>query len=288
MAGITAAARKAVSAELVPDWEPPMPPAAETAMPPTVREGAAAVYLPSCMNRMFGRDPGELGADRDPSAPRSLPAALVAVSLRAGRPVWIPTGIAGSCCGTPWVSKGYRRGAEWMAEQTVGELWRWSDEGRLPVVIDATSCTQGLIESAPLLGEESAERLAALTILDSIEWARDLLADLEIGERVGTAVVHPTCSGTHLGLNSDLARLAAALADEVVVPEAASCCGFAGDRGFLHPELTASATAPEAAQAVAADGDAHLCSNRTCEIGMTRATGKSYESFLYLLERASR
>ncbi len=288
MAGITAAARKAVSAELVPDWEPPMPPAAETAMPPTVRAGAAAVYLPSCMNRMFGRDPGELGADRDPSAPRSLPAALVAVSLRAGRPVWIPAGIAGSCCGTPWVSKGYRRGAEWMAEQTVGELWRWSDEGRLPVVIDATSCTQGLIESAPLLGDASAERLAALTVLDSIEWARDLLADLEIGERIGTAVVHPTCSGTHLGLNSDLAGLAAALADEVVVPEAASCCGFAGDRGFLHPELTASATAPEAAQAVAADGDAHLCSNRTCEIGMTRATGKSYESFLYLLERLSR
>ncbi len=48
------------SAELVPDWEPPMPPPAETAMPPTVRDGAAAVYLPSCINRMFGRDPGEL------------------------------------------------------------------------------------------------------------------------------------------------------------------------------------------------------------------------------------
>ena len=64
--------------------------------------------------------------------------------------------------------------------------------------------------------------------------------------------------------------------------------GFAGDRGFLHPELTAAATAPEAAQVAAAGGDAHLCSNRTCEIGMARATGRSYESFVYLLERLSR
>ena len=288
MPRVTAAARRAVSAELVPEWEPPMPPPAPVAMPPTVREGAAAVYLPACVNRIFGRDPAARAADPDPAAPPSLPAALVAVSLRAGRPLWIPTGIAGTCCGTPWVSKGYRRGAEWMAVRTVEELWRWSQEGSLPVVIDATSCTQGLLEAGPLLGEAAAERLAAIRIVDSVAWARELLGALDVGERIGTAVVHPTCSGTHLGLNGDLAALAGALAEQVVVPEAATCCGFAGDRGFLHPELTASATAAEASEALAADADAHICSNRTCEIGMTRATGRSYESFVYLLERLSR
>ncbi|HET6831023.1 MAG TPA: FAD-binding and (Fe-S)-binding domain-containing protein, partial [Solirubrobacterales bacterium] len=267
MSGITAAARRAVSAELLPTWESPMPPPAPPGLPPTVREGAAAVYLPACINRIFGRDPA--GGDGDPA---SLPEALVAVSLRAGRPLWIPAGVAGSCCGTPWASKGYRRGAEWMAARTVAELWRWSDEGRLPVVVDASSCTLGLLESGSLLDEAGGERLEALTIIDSIAWARDLLAELEIGERVGTAVVHPTCAGLHLGLNDELAELAAALADEVVVPRSAACCGFAGDRGFLHPELTAAATAPEAAEVEAAGGDAHLCSNRTCEIGMARAT----------------
>ncbi len=254
-------------------------------MPPTTREGAAAVYMPSCVNRIFGRDSdGAAGTDE----PESLPAALVAVSLRAGRPLWIPTGIAGSCCGTPWVSKGYGRGAEWMAAETVADLWRWSGGGELPVVIDATSCTQGIIDSAALLAEADAERLSAIRIVDSVTWARELLPSLEIGERVGTAIVHPTCSGIHLGVNGDLVDLAGALADEVIVPEAAGCCGFAGDRGFLHPELTASATAAEASQAVAAGGDAHLCSNRTCEIGMSRATGRDYESFVYLLERLSR
>ena len=56
--GITALARRAVSAELVPEWEPPMPPPAPSGLPPSTREGAAAVYLPACVNRIFGRSPG--------------------------------------------------------------------------------------------------------------------------------------------------------------------------------------------------------------------------------------
>ena len=214
MAGLTGAARAAIGAELVPEWEPPMPPPAKTAMPPTTQPGAAAVYLPACVNRIFGRDRRRARAAGDPLAPGSLPEALVAVSLRAGKPLWIPTGVAGTCCGTPWVSKGYRDGASWMVNSTVEDLWRWSDGGRLPVVIDASSCTHGLLESAGLLNAPNAERLGQMTILDSVAWAADhLLANLEVTERVGSAVVHPTCSGTHLGLNGELERLAGALAE---------------------------------------------------------------------------
>ncbi len=74
----------------------------------------------------------------------------------------------------------------------------------------------------------------------------------------------------------------------MVVPTESTCCGFAGDRGFLHPELTASATAAEAEEVGKLDADAHLCANRTCEIGLERATGERYESFVYLLERLTR
>jgi D-lactate dehydrogenase len=176
-----------------------------------------------------------------------------------------------------------------MSNRTIEDLWRWSEQGALPVVIDASSCTHGLLESAELLSEQNAERLAAITVLDSISWASEhLLAGLRIERPVGTAVVHPTCSATHLGLNDALARLAGALAEDVVVPNESTCCGFAGDRGFLHPELSASATAAEAREVAAVDGDAHVCANRTCEIGLSRATGEAYESFIYLLERLSR
>jgi D-lactate dehydrogenase len=78
------------------------------------------------------------------------------------------------------------------------------------------------------------------------------------------------------------------MADEVYVAPSATCCAFAGDRGISHPELTASATAPQAEELSGREFDAYLSSNRTCEIGMSRATGERYESFLILLEELSR
>ncbi|CAB4964340.1 unannotated protein [freshwater metagenome] len=66
------------------------------------------------------------------------------------------------------------------------------------------------------------------------------------------------------------------LSDLVEVPTDWGCCGFAGDRGLLHPELTASATATQAAQIRGLDAAAHASANRTCEIGMTRATKRPY------------
>ena len=72
------------------------------------------------------------------------------------------------------------------------------------------------------------------------------------------------------------------------MPVQAGCCGFAGDRGFLFPELTASATRREATEVMGGQHDGYYSSSRTCEIGMTRATGRIYRSFLYLLEEATR
>jgi D-lactate dehydrogenase len=79
-------------------------------------------------------------------------------------------------------------------------------------------------------------------------------------------------------------------AETVVVPLFAECCGFAGDRGFLVPELTASATAVEAAEirkVLEAEPSAGLYSTcRTCEIGMARAVGRPFRSVLHLVHEA--
>jgi D-lactate dehydrogenase len=216
--------------------------------------------------------------------------ALVEVSARAGLPVWIPADVAGSCCGLPFGSKGFDEAQRHKANEMVDRLWGWSDEARLPVVIDAASCTQAVADPGEgVLSEESAGRLAQLEIVDSVAWAHDrLLPRLEIAEKVGSATVHPTCATRHMGLAPRLRRLAAALAEDVHVAPSATCCGFAGDRGFSHPELTAAATAPQASELAGRRFDAHLSSNRTCEIGLSRATGAPYESVVILLERLTR
>ena len=249
----------------------------------TTREGAAAVYFPSCTNRI-------MGASKQAKPGPSLADATVAVSERAGLPVWIPPDVGGSCCGVPWSSKGHREGHAWMARQTFEKLWRWSDEGTLPVVSDASSCTLGLTsETLAALPEDLQERHAKLELLDSVEWVERLLPNLNIERKLGRVAIHPTCATRHLGLAARLSAVAAAMAAEVAVPAAARCCGFAGDRGMLHPELTASATAPQAAElAERGPFDAYLSTNRTCEIGMERATGEPYGSIVLALEELTR
>jgi len=219
----------------------------------------------------------------------SVVEAMVRVSARAGSPVWIPPDVAGHCCAVPWGSKGYSDGHAWMANKMVESLWRWTDEGELSVIVDASSCTHGIVsELGSALTEENAERHGKLEILDATDWARDrLLPKLDIS-KAGAIAVHPTCSGRHLGMDRRLRKLAVELADDVFVPPSAACCGFAGDRGFLHPELTASATQEEAAEVKGRTFDAHISTNRTCEIGMERATGRRYVHVVQLLEVLTR
>ncbi len=276
------AARSLVSDELIPSWPRNMPPPAPAKLPETSREGAAAVYMPACVNRIFGRPRGDGDG-------LTLPEAMVAVSARAGLALWIPEDAGGHCCSVPWTSKGYTDGAAAMANRTVEALWRWSGEGELPVVIDASSCSLGIArEASDALGEENRERHGKLEILDSVSWARRLLPNLQIGERLRSVAVHPTCSTRHLGLERELREIAGAMADEVMQPIRSTCCGMAGDRGMLHPELMASATSEEAAELAGSSHDAYLCSNRTCEIALQQGTGAAYESFVIPLERISR
>jgi D-lactate dehydrogenase len=271
-----------------------LPPPAPGKLPATLHTGAAAVYVPSCTNRIFGsRSTDGPHASKSPTASAHRPwvvEALVEVSARAGLPVWIPEDVVGSCCGLPWSSKGFGEAHRHQANEMVERLWRWSGEGALPIVVDAASCTGSVADpGAGVLSEENAARLGELEILDSVAWAHDrLLPWLEVSEKVGTASVHPTCASRHLGLSHRLRALAGALADDVSVAPSATCCGFAGDRGISHPELTASATRPQAEELAGRRFDAHLSNNRTCEIGLERATGEPYESVILLLERLTR
>jgi D-lactate dehydrogenase len=91
-----------------------------------------------------------------------------------------------------------------------------------------------------------------------------------------------------MGQTTTLQRVAEALAEDVYVPPSAFCCGFAGDRGMLHPELTAAATAPEAAEVQARGFDAYVSTNRTCEIGLQQGIGRPYRSIVQLVEERLR
>jgi len=270
------AARAVLGEDNVPLHSPELPRGGRRRARPAPTAEPEAVYLPACVNAMFGPADGGAGVQ----------AAVEELCRRAGVTLLVPEGVDSLCCGTPWSSKGLASGLAVMRDRTLKALRAATRDGALPVICDAASCTEGIVHAL----EDDCR--APLTIIDAVAFVADRvlprLPDLSGAARLGRLVVHPTCSSTRMGLDPALEKVAAAVADEVRVPDDWGCCAFAGDRGMLHPELTASATAREAASVATLDGDAHASCNRTCELGMTRATGEEYRHVLELLEEATR
>jgi D-lactate dehydrogenase len=272
----TRAGRAVLGADVVPEWSPELPRGGKrrsTMLPSRAAPGtsAEAVYLPACVGAMFGPADGGAGVQR----------AFLDLCTRAGVTVHVPPEVDSLCCGTPWSSKGLERGAEVMKGKVVAALESASRGGQIPVVSDASSCTEGL--------RQLVESSGTMPVMDAVEFvATSVLPRLPDGEKLASLVLHPTCSSMRLGLDAALSDIAAAVARDVRVPVSWGCCAFAGDRGMLHPELTASATKAQAEEIAALAGEAHASCNRTCELGMTRATGRPYRHILELLDEVTR
>lgn len=233
------------------------------------------VYLPTCIARVMGGIKNKAG----------IAETFLRVAGKARVNVVIPEGINSSCCGQIFSSKGFSKAWSVMSNATIEKLWRASEEGTLPIVTDISSCTYTLQHSRPMLNAENQARFDKLTILDSIDFLHDyILPAVTIGKKKKEVVLHPVCSLEKMALKYKMLFIAKQCAHDVKVPVNAGCCGMAGDRGFLFPELTASATAKEAAEVKALSSDGYYASARTCEIALSEATGYNYESILYLVD----
>lgn len=259
--------RRALGADTIVRYDPRLPRGAGIRRRPKRRERGTtgvAAYFPSCMQTMLGA-PGEgvFGAFRE----LCLRAEIRVTMLDAD----------GLCCGAPWRAKGITEGYELMRRKVHAEIVM---PDQLPIVTDASSCTASLAEMA---------RHWRIPVLDVVEFTADeLLPRLQVTSPVSSIALHPTCSSTRLGVNDDLREIASFISDDVFVPVSWACCGFAGDRGLLHPELTASATSEMATEIAEREYGAYASVNRTCEIGMAQATGRPYRHILELLEVATR
>jgi D-lactate dehydrogenase len=84
-----------------------------------------------------------------------------------------------------------------------------------------------------------------------------------------------------MGLEPKLRAVAQACAERVVIPPT-GCCGFAGDKGFTTPELSASALRELGA---AVNGcERGYSTSRGCEIGLTTHAGIPYQSLAHLVD----
>lgn len=265
---LLAGLRKLLPLDL-PDWHAQYPPPNLKALP-SADKNADYVYFPSCLTRNLGY------AGRP-----DLPHTLVRLARRGGEDLWVPPQIAGHCCGLPFSSKGYTRTGEAMRAKTLDFLADRA-QGR-PVIVDTSPCTHYLQQG---LEERHA---AELNILDSVAYLHRLAPQLPLVPRHARVVLHPVCSLQHMGLQEQLLELAALCAKEVVVPPGSGCCGYAGDRGLLFPELPEAALADvkrELAQWPAPKDPGpvlHCSSARSCEMGLSVSLEQDYVAITYLL-----
>ncbi len=254
-------------------WKRGMPQAGKVPKPRgDTGTGDPVVYFPACGGRIFGANtPDEA----------TLPEVVIELLLRAGYDPRLPEGFDKLCCGQMLASKGMAEEAEQMANTVTAALLKAADDGHggyYPVIMDASTCSVRMQKH--LAGR--------LSLLDFHEFAHDaLLPRLMLTRKQGPIALHINCSVRRVASDSKLRRVIAACAEEIVEPAGVTCCGFAGDRGFVVPELNVHALRKvhEALPKNCCEG---VSTNRTCEIGLTAETGRPYRSIAYLLEECSR
>ena len=249
-------------------WRNHMPSAARPPAPRTA-QGDPVVYFPTCGARIFGP-----ANHTDPQ----LGDVVQELLIRAGfRPI-LPEGFDQLCCGQMLASKGMQQEAEDMSNTLEAALMKASDNGRIPVIMDASACSTRMQKH--LAGR--------LKLYDFHEFAHDaLLPRLMITKQPGPIALHINCSVKRTGADGKLRALLKACVNEVIEPASTTCCGFGGDRGFMVPELNQHALRHIHAE-LPADCACGVSTNRTCEIGLTAETGVTYRSVAYLLEACSR
>lgn len=241
-----------------------------------VSDDTHIVYFPACVSRLMGSGQHDKG---------NLMETFIRVSNKAGISVIIPGQIKGSCCSQIFSSKGFASAYKYKANDIIERLWTASQNGELVVVTDVSSCAYTLLKLRHVLTDENRLKFDKLRIMDSVEYLHDRILPLvtEI-TRKNSIVLHPVCSLEKMGTLRKFVKVAGALAETVTVPKNAGCCGMAGDRGFLHPELTGSATGYEAAEVKGKKFDGYYSSTKTCEMAISEAVGANYESILYLAD----
>ena len=249
-------------------WKKDMPHAGKSPVARTT-QGDPVVYFPTCGGRIFGpssTDEAQLGD------------VILEVLIRAGYAPIMPEGFDKLCCGQMLASKGMADEADGMSRTLEAALMKASANGKYPVIMDASTCSVRMQKH--LAGR--------LKLYDFHEFAHDaLLPRLMLSKQPGPIALHVNCSVKKSGSDATLKTLLAACVEEIIEPAGITCCGFAGDRGFVVPELNQHALR-KIHDELPANCACGVSTNRTCEIGLTAETGRTYRSIAYLLEECSR
>lgn len=229
------------------------------------------VYFPSCINQTFGATPQKGEKVQD------LVTEMVQLCNKAGYEVIYPKGMKHLCCGLTWESKGMPDIADAKLAELEKALLEASDNGRIPVMCDQSPCLHRM-----------REHISRIKLYEPAEFISQFLAPyLDFHPIDEPVAIHITCSSRRMNLNDTIVELARKCSRNVLVPTEVGCCGFAGDKGFTHPELNKWGLRKLRPQINAFGAKEGYSNSRTCEIGLTTNSGIPYKSIAYLVNKVT-
>jgi len=259
-----------LSVGFIPKWHRYVPQAAK-AIKQTEQSNnnmPSIVYFPSCVSRTMGVASGD-------NQNQDLHEVMLSLFSKAGYKVIIPDEIESLCCGLPFASKGFKGSADSSIKRLEQLLWNLSEQGKLPIINDTSPCSLRMRE----------QFIKPLKIYEPVEFIfNKVLDNLQQTAQVDKIALHITCSARKMELDKDFIQLAKNCAKEVIIPEESGCCGFAGDKGFVVPELNHSALS-RLKQQIPDDCVEGYSNSRSCEIGLSKHSGIHYRSIAYLVDQ---
>lgn len=255
----------------LPMWTPAMPSAHYSKAHTVKRSDKKVVYFPSCINQTMGKSKTDV-------VKVDLVDEMVNFLQKCGWEVIFPKDMHNLCCGTIWESKGMPDIADRKVRELEDALVKASENGKYPVMCDQSPCLHRM-----------REKINSIKLYEPVEFIFDFVADdLEFTPIDEPIAVHVTCSMRKMGIADKIVNLAKRCSNNVILPEGVGCCGFAGDKGFTHPELNEWALRKLRSQLEVAGVKRGYSNSRTCEVGLYNNTGVPYQSIVFLVDECSK
>lgn len=255
----------------IPLWTSTLPGAFYSPKEEPAKADKKVVYFPSCINQTMGvsREKGKKIAP--------LVDTIIKLCNKAGYEVIFPEGMKNLCCGMIWESKGMPDIADRKTAELEKALLAASENGKYPVLCDQSPCLHRM-----------RDHIKSMYLYEPAEFIHDFLApELKFTPKDEPVAIHVTCSLRRMGLADKIIGLAQMCSRNVVVPTEIGCCGFAGDKGFMLPELNKYALRKLRPQIEKAGVKHGYSNSRTCEIGLSTNSGIPYKSIAYLVDECT-
>ena len=267
--GAMARGLRTATGKALPLWNEYMPTGASKihVMPAPERE-RKVVYFPSCITR-------SMGTTKAYSKEKEVTQVTAALLEAAGFQVIYPEKMDSLCCGMLFSSKGYVEAGQKASDALKAALTAASDGGRIPILCDMSPCLYTMKSN---FGDE-------LPLYEPTEFIEKfVLEHLTLKPLDEKVALFAVCSAKKMGVDPCLKRVAERCARQVVVVDS-NCDGFAGDRGFLFPELNEHGLRDLRRQVEGCDEG--FAVSRTCEVGLSRNSGIVFKSIVYLVAAAA-